>query len=68
VSTPHGGLEEAEAHCPYCGEPIDLLLDASIAQQEYIEDCSVCCRPLSVSVRVEDGHRIRLEVRREDDV
>ena len=68
MSTPHGGLEEAGVHCPYCGEPIDLLLDASIAQQEYIEDCSVCCRPLSVRVRVEDGDRIRLEVRREDDV
>ena len=43
-------------YCPYCGELIELLIDISMDSQEYIEDCSVCCRPIQVSVSVnEDG-------------
>ena len=42
--------------CPYCGESIELLVDISMDSQEYIEDCSVCCRPIQVSVSInEDG-------------
>lgn len=42
--------------CPYCGESIDLVIDDSVDQQNYIEDCHVCCRPINVSVLVqEDG-------------
>jgi uncharacterized protein YbaR (Trm112 family) len=45
----------AEVACPYCGETITLLLDLSVEAQSYIEDCSVCCQPMNVSYRVEDG-------------
>jgi len=38
--------------CPYCGEPIEILVDASIPSQQYIEDCQVCCRPITLSVEV----------------
>jgi len=49
-------LEECAADCPYCGEPITLLVDTSCAEQSYIEDCEVCCRPIVVSAYVdEDG-------------
>ncbi len=42
--------------CPYCGEPIEILLDASLASQNYIEDCQVCCRPITLQVDIdEDG-------------
>lgn len=44
------GVEEVSACCPYCGEPITLLIDCSIAEQRYIEDCEVCCRPMNVAV------------------
>lgn len=27
-----------------------MILDPSVPSQEYIEDCEVCCRPLSVHV------------------
>jgi len=40
--------------CPYCGEPIELVLDASAGEQHYIEDCAVCCRPISVSVSIDE--------------
>ncbi len=38
--------------CPYCGEPVELLVDpGGGAHQEYVEDCEVCCRPWRVEVR-----------------
>jgi hypothetical protein len=49
-------LEPVLTCCPYCGEPIEVLVDNSVESQHYIEDCQVCCRPMQVSVEVdEDG-------------
>lgn len=53
---------EAEVACPYCGESITLLLDLSIDAQTYIEDCSVCCQPMTVSYSVEGGELADLRV------
>jgi hypothetical protein len=47
--------ETVEVSCPYCGEPITIVLDLSVDEQSYIEDCSVCCQPMTVSYRAEDG-------------
>lgn len=41
-------LESVRQHCPYCGEVIELLVDASAGPQRYTEDCEVCCRPMVV--------------------
>lgn len=41
-------LHEQRIHCPYCGEAIDILLDLSVDEQELIEDCQVCCQPMSL--------------------
>ena len=60
------GLETATIDCPYCGEPIELLIDASVEQQEYVEDCSVCCRPLVVTVTAAAGELVSVEARAED--
>lgn len=40
-------LTETAISCPYCGESIDVLLDPQEVQQQYIEDCQVCCRPIT---------------------
>ena len=37
--------------CPWCGEPVEIALDpGSGGEQEYVEDCAVCCRPWRVRV------------------
>ena len=36
--------------CPYCWQPISVLLDPSVAHQVYIEDCEVCCNPINFQV------------------
>lgn len=41
--------------CPYCGEAIKLVVDQSVGDQEYIEDCEVCCRPMVLHVMVPAG-------------
>ena len=49
-------LTPADISCPYCGESIEILIDASAGDQRYIEDCHVCCRPIALSVQVDaDG-------------
>ena len=48
------GLETASGFCPYCGEPIELIIDCSIVEQEYQEDCEVCCAPMLISVLVDE--------------
>jgi hypothetical protein len=47
-------LVPAEISCPYCGESLDILLDASAGEQQYIEDCQVCCRPITLNVHLDD--------------
>jgi transcription elongation factor Elf1 len=41
--------------CPYCFEEQIKLVDFSISQQSFIEDCEVCCNPIEFIVSVEDG-------------
>jgi hypothetical protein len=52
--------------CPYCGESIELLGDVSNGEQAYIEDCSICCRPIECRTRVV-GVEMAIEVSRDDD-
>ena len=39
--------------CPYCWEEISMVLDTSVSSQTYVEDCEVCCRPISVHYVIE---------------
>ena len=44
---------ELECHsirCPYCGEIVDIIVDISVEEQQYIEDCQVCCRPMTLKI------------------
>ena len=59
-------LESQNYQCPYCGEPVEALLDLSGGDQHYIEDCPVCCRPIQFELQA-DGDSWDLQVRREDD-
>lgn len=54
--------------CPYCGERIELAVDAAAGDQDYVEDCQVCCRPIAIGVRVEaPGSRPSVRARRDDE-
>jgi hypothetical protein len=60
------GSDVVEIGCPYCGEIIEVVVDLSVPYQEYVEDCSVCCRPIVMNV-IADDDGPRVTPRHEDD-
>ena len=57
-----GFLTEQDVECPCCWETVQLELDLSVDEQSYIEDCPVCCRPMTVSYTVVDGELASINV------
>ena len=56
-----------ESECPYCGEPVTLVVDEFAGRrQSYVEDCAVCCRAIEVRVSIADGDA-DVSLRRQDD-
>ncbi len=60
-------LQEARIYCPYCGEPLNILLDAGDSGMSYTEDCQVCCQPMIVTVHDDGASGLYARVQREDD-
>jgi hypothetical protein len=58
---------EAFVECPYCGESNEVSLDpGSGNDQEYVEDCQVCCRPWLMHVKYNRDGVAEIEVIRSD--
>ena len=57
-----------ELTCPYCGEDVELVVDvAGGPEQSYVEDCPVCCRPITFRLDADDEGRVRgLDAERDD--
>lgn len=46
---------EAEVTCPYCGETVQITIDPDGGEeQEYVQDCEVCCRPWTLHVTYDE--------------
>lgn len=60
-------LQQEKVSCPYCAELIEVLLDAEEEGQRYIEDCQVCCRPITLSVFTDFDGRLTLSVHDENE-
>ena len=51
--------DEASYRCDACGEEIVVPIDLSGGdEQEYVEDCPVCCRPNVIRVAIDDDGRV----------
>ena len=61
-------LTEKSIACPYCGETIKILIDSSDMEQQYIEDCQVCCKPINILVSESVNGELEVSVCSEDDV
>jgi len=44
--------DTVEVVCPYCGESSTISIDAGEEEEEFVQDCPVCCRPWKVRVRI----------------
>ena len=38
--------------CPHCWETQLIMIDPSVDEQNFIEDCEVCCNPLEFNLSV----------------
>ena len=52
-------IETMSVSCPWCGELFDVLIEFTISEQEFIEDCSVCCRPIVFSLAIDNNGNIQ---------
>ena len=65
------GVEEVFFSCPYCGEPISVLVEPEALDEHgglaYIEDCQVCCRPMLLAPRLAADGSIEIDARHENE-
>ncbi len=53
--------------CPYCGEIIEIDVDCSEISQTYIEDCSVCCRPINFNIEIDFDNQVHVHAAHENE-
>lgn len=53
--------------CPYCGEVITILIDTSVSEQYYTEDCQVCCQPIALDIVIDETDAIEAYARQENE-
>tara|TARA_Y100000588_G_C13593240_1_gene643809 strand:+ start:128 stop:331 length:204 start_codon:yes stop_codon:yes gene_type:complete len=54
--------------CPHCGHHIFVALDASEGDQDYYEECSACCNPIHLNMRIDYAHnKLELHVDSDDE-
>ena len=44
--------------CPHCWENQLKMIDSSVSNQCFIEDCEVCCNPLEFTIEIQDNNLI----------
>lgn len=59
---PEQALSRKTIGCPYCGESIKVLIDPSDIEQQYIEDCQVCCQPINFVISTSINGDISISV------
>ncbi len=61
-------LAEHSVVCPYCSHRFDTLIDCSVEEQEYYQDCQGCCAPILFTVRCSyDGTLLQVDCRTDRD-
>ncbi|NWO07805.1 MAG: CPXCG motif-containing cysteine-rich protein [Alteromonadaceae bacterium] len=60
-------LDSVMIQCPYCWEMLDISVDPSVEEQEYVEDCQVCCNPILISVVISADGTPQVEARAENE-
>ena len=41
--------------CPHCWENQLKMIDASVTNQNFIEDCEICCNPLEFHLSIQNN-------------
>lgn len=49
------GLAVRRIACPWCGETVAVELDLGGGEQDAVQDCEVCCRPIHLMWSASEG-------------
>jgi len=55
-------IAQTEISCPHCGQTFPLEVDTSVAEQIFVEDCNICCRPMTLAIRSEPGKILNVTI------
>jgi endogenous inhibitor of DNA gyrase (YacG/DUF329 family) len=55
-------LETISVQCPSCGEVMELQVDCEEGNQEIMEECPVCDKPVTILVTISDNGVSSVEI------
>mgnify|MGYP003110602307 CR=1 FL=1 len=55
------GMYEHTFMSPHCGAQINMMLEQFYREQEYIEDCEVCCNPINIHYKFQGEQLVLFE-------
>jgi len=55
-------IAQTDVTCPYCGEVFLIGVDTSQPKQTLIEDCTICCRAVTLTIRCHPGTILDLSI------
>jgi hypothetical protein len=58
--------EDYDFLCPYCGS-VNALMADQLLESRILQDCEVCCRPITITVRTQGGKVVEIDVRQENE-
>lgn len=64
------GLENTLVQCPYCWEEFETVVDCSSIthhheSQQYTEDCYICCRPIVLTISIDETDQLQVQIEAE---
>lgn len=64
--SPMEALQTVLLQCPNCWEQVEIVVDCLDAEQEIVEDCSVCCSPMVIAISAGDDDELHAVARLEN--
>ncbi|MDA9557076.1 CPXCG motif-containing cysteine-rich protein [Vibrio sp.] len=58
-------IEERMVECPYCCETLTVLINREDIDNDYIEDCQVCCKPILFQVSADEANELTIDLSQE---
>ncbi|MCG9696633.1 CPXCG motif-containing cysteine-rich protein [Shewanella sp. Isolate11] len=54
--------------CPHCGHHQHINIDTSSGDQEYYDDCQICCNPIHMRMHIDpQHHKVELYIDADDE-
>ena len=61
-------LQSKTISCPHCGHHQHITIDASNGDQDYYEDCRICCNPIHYRLHLLNHlHKVELFIDSDDE-